>query len=511
MRPSQYVERIIDYCAVVDPKKAEEEARRTGGPDIEAFIHNVKAFRATHAASSPFSSQGQSLPPVLYDVHCKRLPVTAKNRMNGQDTTSALYDADTLSKRDAFVSASFADLFALTLTSIPIERQALSCVKTKAQRIELLLVAYSRYQMLRILLVFFDQMRKRVSKIMLEILRKKEFATILADVLVIAKSTKVGLLTASDFVNKEVWVKMETKRIKEIPIFVARQKLLAPQKGAKVDTPRSFWHRKARVARCTERRGSRWIRTEAGRKVVEDFSALLCHMYEEQRRCCKICLVRLTTRQTRAWTNGSIDRIIPGSKGGQYVEDNVQLLCKACNLVKFWYTLPSAKILIGQLGSISLAERASRLEPSKRPVVKSIEDTELNRIVLPWCRRKLENTYYEGATKGKNYAWKEKCSSLELSDLIGMIETNWLGGGFVQDASGLQVPLGLVGLDRVDPNGGYCLENVRLLLIGLNLLKRDDPDDSQVKGYLTHLNGSAFVQSEARKAMRDGHKLPLVK
>jgi hypothetical protein len=94
----------VKYCAEVDPDEAEKEAREDGGPDIETFIQTIKTFEATALSSSPFASQEQTLPPVLYDITYRRLPVTFKNRKDGQDTTSALHDSDTLSKRDTFVS-----------------------------------------------------------------------------------------------------------------------------------------------------------------------------------------------------------------------------------------------------------------------------------------------------------------------------------------------------------------------------------------------------------------------
>lgn len=85
------------------------------------------------------------------------------------------------------------------------QRLALSCVDSSSRREELILRAYNRHQMLRILKVFFDQMRKKVSTPMLEVLKREEFATILARVLSVGKDTKLGMLTPSDYIEDVLW------------------------------------------------------------------------------------------------------------------------------------------------------------------------------------------------------------------------------------------------------------------------------------------------------------------
>lgn len=103
----------MKYCAEVDLDEAEKEARQDGGPDIETFIQTIKTFEATALSSSPFVSQEKTLPPVLYDITYRRLLVTFKNRKDGQDTTSALHNSDTLSKRDSIVSTSIHTIIAI--------------------------------------------------------------------------------------------------------------------------------------------------------------------------------------------------------------------------------------------------------------------------------------------------------------------------------------------------------------------------------------------------------------
>lgn len=346
---------------------------------------------------------------------------------------------------------------------------------------------------------------------MLEVLKREEFATILARVLSISKDTKLGLLTASDYIEDVLWKKMEATREKKYSRFAARKGKVARRSRMDISTPRSFWHRKARVALCTEHKGDRWVHSQSGKKIMDDFGATLRHLFEEQGRCCKLCHVKLRTLQTRAWTNGSIDRIIPGSNRGRYVENNVQLLCKGCNMVKFWYPLASAKVLLGELGRLSLSQSDEWVESSVIKSPRPIQAIEYTKIVLPWCKHKLENTYYKSEKwqKAQRQNYICKTSTLTLSEIVELVESSWLGEGFVRDASGLNVPLGLVGLDRIDPNQGYQIGNVRLLLIGLNLLKSDSPDDKEVIEYLKHLKDSFFVKVEAEKAISEDHSLPL--
>lgn len=113
--------------------------------------------------------------------------------------------------------------------------------------------------------------------------------------------------------------------------------------------------------------------------------------------------------------------------------------------------------------------------------------------------------------EGQSWTFKAKRSTLKLSDVLKMVRSRWIGHGFVEDACGLKVPLGLVGLDRIDPEGGYRVGNVRLLLTGLNLLKNNCIDDSLIIGYLNHLKSSQNVRIEAQCAVDCGELLPLEK
>lgn len=222
-----------------------------------------------------------------------------------------------------------------------------------------------------------------------------------------------------------------------------------------------------------------------------------------------MCKVELTTRNTRAWTNGSVDRVVPGARGGLYVRDNVQIVCGACNVVKYWYALHSAKVLLGRLGKISFSHDNGYLLLTPLLKMQDIEKTEMNRLVLPWCRLKLRQTYVVRRKHGKHWRYKNKKSDLTLSGIVDLVKSRWIGKGYVQDTSGLQAPLHLLGLDRIDPDGGYRVGNIRLLLTGLNFLKNNSANDKQVIQYLLHLKSSDFVHQEALKFSSEGHELPL--
>lgn len=72
----------------------------------------------------------------------------------------------------------------------------------------------------------------------------------------------------------------------------------------------------------------------------------------------------------------------------------------------------------------------------------------------------------------------------------------YAGNGFYQDPSGALLPLTVASLDRIDCSRPYDTDNVRLLYLGLNLLRNDGLDDeATVLPYLRSLKGT---WSEAR-------------
>ena len=49
---------------------------------------------------------------------------------------------------------------------------------------------------------------------------------------------------------------------------------------------------------------------------------------------CPICGVLLNYKKHRLGGNATLDRIIPGDKGGEYVNDNIAVICNICNTMK---------------------------------------------------------------------------------------------------------------------------------------------------------------------------------
>ena len=49
---------------------------------------------------------------------------------------------------------------------------------------------------------------------------------------------------------------------------------------------------------------------------------------------CPICNIRLNYKPHAKGGNAELDRIIPGAKGGKYVKDNINVICRKCNGMK---------------------------------------------------------------------------------------------------------------------------------------------------------------------------------
>ena len=74
-----------------------------------------------------------------------------------------------------------------------------------------------------------------------------------------------------------------------------------------------------------------------GYKRGNDMTEIVLKKLEEQDYKCALSGVPLTCKLERGktfWTNASVDRIVPGYMGGEYTEDNIQIVCHALNLWK---------------------------------------------------------------------------------------------------------------------------------------------------------------------------------
>jgi 5-methylcytosine-specific restriction endonuclease McrA len=376
----------------------------------------------------------------------------------------------------------------------------------------MLLMTYRKNQLLGISAAFLSQTSERLSLGSTRVMNKREMAFTMAELLVTSEDKKLGDLDPRDFMNEDICLRMMQAKSEQSRLIASKQSSLKKRVGKRVPTPRSFWQYRAREALRRETKDlSSKGQSQKVKKQTDQLSVILRHKFEVQRRRCKMCDAQLLTKYTRAWNNGSVDRRIPGVRGGQYTEDNIQILCVGCNLVKYWFSIPSATVLLGCLAAANFAHENSCLvgfDPDKPEV---IEEGVLKSAVLPWCQDKVRNSHLVKKVVGKGWHFRDKHSTLVVSDLLTLVKRRWLGGGYVLDDAGIRAPLGLMSIDRIDSSGNYAVDNVRLLLTGLNLLKNDSQDDTNIIGYLDHLKANEMVRRQAIAASREGHHLPLHK
>jgi hypothetical protein len=132
----------------------------------------------------------------------------------------------------------------------------------------------------------------------------------------------------------------------------------------------------------------------------------------------------------------------------------------------------------------------------KSPVaVKAIDKNEMKLLVLNWIDRKMKKVQ-ENEQRAISSNGKIKRLLMDRDDLVQLIKKHWIGNGCIQDAAGFRGPLLLTSLDRIDSRGHYSKGNVRLLLLGLNLLKKQH-DDAVLIDYLSHLRSRSANLSPA--------------
>ncbi|EPQ31598.1 uncharacterized protein PFL1_00931 [Pseudozyma flocculosa PF-1] len=80
------------------------------------------------------------------------------------------------------------------------------------------------------------------------------------------------------------------------------------------------------------------------------------------------------------------------------------------------------------------------------------------------------------------------CSGSNIKEkvLLKMIESRWAGDFKIIDCCGVRVPLKCASIDRIDSTKGYTASNIRLMALGLNMLKKSS-DDLEVYEYLSYL------------------------
>lgn len=178
-------------------------------------------------------------------------------------------------------------------------------------------------------------------------------------------------------------------------------------------------------------------------------------------------------------TNVSMDRKIPGTHGGLYEPDNIEIMCAGCNFIKQHHTRESAIDIAAKLkarkGHLNVVD--GRLRPllpdtafEPRPAQRE--------TLLKWCQRAVTRV---SATAERRRLEVTLTAESLLSRLLPVL-TN--AHTFV-DATGVEVALEHASIDRIDPELGYHFANVRILITGLNAIRRKDRGDQSIIDYIS--------------------------
>ncbi|CAO1618508.1 unnamed protein product [Sympodiomycopsis kandeliae] len=191
------------------------------------------------------------------------------------------------------------------------------------------------------------------------------------------------------------------------------------------------------------------------RKTLKAKIFRFLHLQLIQKANCYLCSVELQYEAYRGkkqekgekvWNpaNAVIDRIVPGSGGGEYSEGNMGACCHGCNTQKLHYTLEEASSLLWVVANATLCIEDGSLQ-SGQP-----------RALPPWpnahtsqCGLRNRFAPSKAATKrGK----KQKIVTITVEDIVDLVPQIWIGGplGLVADPSGADLPLAIESIDRIE-------------------------------------------------------------
>ncbi|UZJ51036.1 hypothetical protein CBS101457_000356 [Exobasidium rhododendri] len=478
---------IIKNCSRMETSLAEKNCRETGSIGIETFIQKLKHFKPVNSKDLPFHNRNQpGLPTTLYYFAPKDEygnVVTKYNRTSlTQYTFKEEADRDCLGKFDAF-HAHF------------------KVYETHQERVHVIMVKFSEWQIQNIFRVFMVQLQGPTSTGTLIVVNKDQNAEALAKLFMLPKETRLYTLDIKDFVDVATYQNLLGRQ------HFVRERLAVVEFAQQSTLPRiatfwSFWSIRAVASMYRQRKEDGATVDQATKKqqnkALKDF---VMHLFRMQDFKCNLCDLPLTTFINRCFSNGSIDRRLPGQKGGRYDDfTNIQVVCKCCNLSKFHYSSGSAAVQAGIIAKSKYKVTSNLLFDGDRKVIAKvpIEGSEMKLLVEPWCRKLLRNK------QGQN---KVKCT-LDKQFLIDLVADRWIGKGLVEDVSGARLYLYSMQLDRIDSSKGYHKDNVRLLNAGANLIKSDSEDDKEYIRWLDHLFRNEKVIDLHDQALAQGHKLP---
>jgi hypothetical protein len=331
-----------------------------------------------------------------------------------------------------------------------------------------ILCSYSRFQLIGLALALFSRSKNAPGELLLNtVLNKGGLARVAAEVLTAPEDQVMYFPQYLTVGEKDTYEKFRSDAVTALLSPESRVQAYAPSRRYE---HRRFWSKRAYDA---VRRLS--IADQALEIATEQLAATFESIYYRQQRRCVYCTCELRTAKGKCWRNGSADRRIPKVRSGTYESRNVDIVCTACQSCKWWYDVDDFRNLLCVMAIAPWSVTDSLLLHRELDRKVKISPIERERVIFPWCTQR-----YRDIIKTEN-------CKLTFEDIYKLVDSRWVGMGNVKDEAFIEAPLGTMSIDRIDSAGAYAPGNIRLLLWGLNSLKKNDKSDSAIIGYLRHL------------------------
>jgi hypothetical protein len=342
-----------------------------------------------------------------------------------------------------------------------------------------------------ILIAFFSHSKEPLGDRMLNAATNKQGLTrIAAEVLLTDLSIQLHKLYIRDYFTKEELEEYVKCRAASREVIKEQRDALKSYRRNIRFTLRMFWNAKAHGA------ARRQLKTNhPPQEFVNELAWLFEDIFRQQKGRCMYCFAPLRVSKGKAWNNASPDRRAPAKREGEYSRHNVDIVCVGCQSCKWWYRPTEFRVLVHTMAHAHWKVKTLLLlnsEP-KLPVEMSVVEKE--KLVIPWCKKVL------------NALRTRRHCLLDVNDLITLLQTNWMGKGFVKDSAGIAGPLEIMSIDRLNSSAAYVKGNIRLLLWGLNNLKKNDANDLHVIKYLQHLRDHRFTITAEMNYLADTDKV----
>lgn len=230
------------------------------------------------------------------------------------------------------------------------------------------------------------------------------------------------------------------------------------------------------------------VEMDLTRGRAAELYALFRGAFETQKKC-PLCGYKLTAILEHdaslaefsngvSTTNVSMDRRMPGAFGGKYEASNIEVMCGGCNYVKQHHTCAAAQKTIEALrarkGQLQLDEAGLLVTPT--PGQLHMPTPGERAVLLAWCRRAIARV-----TTGADRRGLE--ATLTDQDLLDKLLEVLVGPRTFVDPTGITVDLDDGSLDRLDPSLGYVVENIRIIHVALNTIRRQERTDGPIVHY----------------------------